>query len=57
MIEGAAARAGELAAAGQADLGEAEELLVQAALDAGLRGGEREARATVRSGLRAGGAR
>jgi Bifunctional DNA primase/polymerase, N-terminal len=53
----AAARAGEIAAAGQADPGEAEELLVQAALDAGLRGGEREARATVRSGLRAGGAR
>jgi Bifunctional DNA primase/polymerase, N-terminal len=53
----AAARAGELAAAGQADPGEAEELLVQAALGAGLRGGQREARATVRSGLRAGGAR
>jgi hypothetical protein len=53
----AACRAGEMASAGDADLAEAEECLVRAALEAGLRGGEREARATVRSGLRAGGGR
>jgi hypothetical protein len=53
----AACRAGELVTAGQVGAAEAEEALVRAAVDAGLRGGEREARATVRSGLRAGGAR
>jgi Bifunctional DNA primase/polymerase, N-terminal len=53
----AACRAGELVIAGQIGAGDAEEALVRAAVGVGLRGGEREARATVRSGLRAGGAR
>jgi Bifunctional DNA primase/polymerase, N-terminal len=52
----AACRIGELVASGQADQ-DAGELLVAAALDAGLRGGEREACRTVASGLRAGGGR
>jgi hypothetical protein len=50
----AACRAGELVTAGEIDQAAAERLLVQAALDAGLRGGEREAQNTVASGLRAG---
>lgn len=50
----AARRAGEMAAAGEADLGAAGEALVLAALEAGLRGGDREARRTVASGLRGG---
>ena len=53
----AACRAGELVATGRIRASDAEEELQRAAMDAGLRGGEREARATVRSGLRAGGAR
>jgi hypothetical protein len=53
----ASCRAGELVAAGRVRASDVEAELVRAALDAGLRGGEREARATVRSGLRAGGAR
>jgi hypothetical protein len=52
----AACRLGELAGSGQAVDGVAE-LLVAAALDAGLRGGEPEARRTIASGLRAGGGR
>jgi hypothetical protein len=52
----AACRVGELIAAGRVDQAAAE-LLVRAALAAGLRGGEPEARRTVASGLRAGGAR
>jgi hypothetical protein len=49
----AACRLGELAASGQA-VDDAAELLVAAALDAGLRGGEPEARRTIASGLRTG---
>jgi hypothetical protein len=52
----AACRLGELIASGHAGQGAAG-LLVGAALEAGLRGGEPEARRTVASGLRAGGAR
>jgi hypothetical protein len=52
----AACRLGELVASGQTGE-DAGELLVAAALDAGLRGGEPEARRTVASGLRAGGGR
>jgi hypothetical protein len=52
----AACRVGELIAAGQASSVDAD-ILVAAALNAGLRGGETEARNTVASGLRAGGTR
>jgi hypothetical protein len=52
----AACRLGELIAAGQAADTDVE-LLVHAALDAGLRGGEPEARRTAASGLRTGGSR
>ena len=44
----AAYRVGEMAAAGEADAEEAGELLVQAAVTAGIRGGERYARQQVR---------
>jgi Bifunctional DNA primase/polymerase, N-terminal len=53
----AACRAGELVAAGEIDQPAAEQMLVLAALDAGLRGGEQEARRTIASGLRTGGGR
>ncbi len=53
----AACRAGEMVAASKIDRATAEDLLVQAAVDTGIRGGELEARRTVASGLRAGGAR
>jgi hypothetical protein len=52
----AACRAGEMVAAGQVDQTTAERVLIGAALEAGLRGGEPEARRTVASGLRRGGA-
>jgi hypothetical protein len=52
----AACRVGEMIAVGQLDHGTAEQVLLQAALDAGLAGGEREALATIRSGLRRGAA-
>lgn len=52
----AACRAAEMVAAGKIDQATAEELLVRAAVEAGLRGGVPEARRTVASGLRAGGA-
>ena len=51
----AARRAAEMIAAGEADRDAAEELLVAAALEAGLRGGEREARRTFASAMRGGG--
>jgi hypothetical protein len=47
----AACRAGEMVAAHQIEAATAEQVLVQAAVAAGLRGGEREARRTVASGL------
>ena len=47
----AARRAREMVAAGQMDRGTAERLLLAAAIDAGLRGGEPEARRTIASGL------
>lgn len=50
----ASCRAGELVAAGHVDRADIEEALVDAALRAGLRGGEPEARRTVASGIRAG---
>jgi hypothetical protein len=55
----ASCRAAEAITAGEASQGDAEELLVRAALEAGLRGGEREARATFASAMRtvAGGGR
>jgi len=49
----ASCRAAEMVAAGKVDRATAEELLVRAAVAAGLRGGEGEARRTVASGLRA----
>lgn len=48
----AACRAAEMVAAGQVDKGTAERVLVDAALEAGLRGGEAEARRTIASGMR-----
>lgn len=51
----AARRAAEMIAAGEVDRGAAEESLVAAALEAGLRGGEREARRTFASAMRGGG--
>jgi hypothetical protein len=51
----AARRAAEMIAAGEVDRGTAEESLVAAALEAGLRGGEREARRTFASAMRGGG--
>jgi hypothetical protein len=51
----AARRAAEMITAGEVDRGTAEEALVAAALEAGLRGGEREARRTVASAMRGGG--
>jgi hypothetical protein len=48
----AACRAAELVADGRVDRAAAETVLVRAAVDAGLRGGEREAQQTVASGLR-----
>jgi hypothetical protein len=50
----AACRAGEMVAAGEVDQATAERVLVAAALQAGLRGGETEARRTIASGLRRG---
>ncbi|HUY47764.1 MAG TPA: bifunctional DNA primase/polymerase [Streptosporangiaceae bacterium] len=47
-----ACRAAEMIAAGQVDRSMAEDLLVSAALEAGLRGGEREARRTFASAMR-----
>jgi hypothetical protein len=41
-------------AAGEADRQAAEETLIAAALEAGLRGGEREARRTFESAMRGG---
>ena len=52
----AAGRAGEMAAAGEIDLHTAERVLLDAALESGLRGGEPEARRTISSGLRKGAA-
>lgn len=52
----AACRAGELIAAGQASTEMIMEQLMSAAAAAGLRGGEAEARRTITSGMRAGGA-
>jgi len=49
----AACRLGEMTLLGEADRDDAE-LLIQAALDAGLRGGDHEARQTVRSGFERG---
>jgi len=51
----ASRRAAEMIAAGEVDRDTAEELLVAAALEAGLRGGEREARRTFGSAMRGGG--
>ena len=51
----AARRAAEMITAGQVDRSTAEESLVAAALEAGLRGGEREARRTFASAMRGGG--
>jgi hypothetical protein len=51
----AACRAGEMVAAGKIDAVAAEEALIRAAVEAGLRGGETEARRTVASGLRSAG--
>jgi hypothetical protein len=51
----AARRAAEMIAAGDVDRSTAEESLVAAALEAGLRGGEREARRTFASAMRGGG--
>jgi len=48
----AACRAAEMVAAGQLDRATAERVLLDAALEAGLRGGEPEARRTIESGLR-----
>ena len=50
----AACRAAEMIAAGEADRQAAEETLIAAALEAGLRGGEREARRTFASAMRGG---
>jgi len=47
----AACRAAEMIAAGQLDHATAERVLLAAALEAGLRGGEHEARRTIASGL------
>lgn len=52
----AACRARELVTAGELDQHTAESVLVEAALEAGLRGGEPEARRTITSGLRRKGA-
>jgi hypothetical protein len=51
----ASRRAAEMIKAGLIDRGTAEESLVAAALEAGLRGGEREARRTFASAMRGGG--
>ena len=51
----AARRVAEMIAAGEVDRGTAEESLVAAALEAGLRGGEREARRTFASAMRGAG--
>ena len=51
----AARRAAEMITAGEIDRGTAEEALVAAAVVAGLRGGEREARRTFASAMRGGG--
>jgi hypothetical protein len=51
----ASRRATEMIAAGEIDRETAEESLVAAALEAGLRGGEREARRTFASAMRGGG--
>lgn len=48
----AACRAAEMIAGGQLERETAERVLIEAALEAGLRGGETEARRTVASGLR-----
>ena len=53
----AACRAAEMIAAGELARDMAETLLLNAAIGAGLRGGEREARLTIASGLRSGGLR
>ena len=47
----AACRAAEMVAAGSIDRATAEQVLLDAALESGLRGGEREARRTIASGL------
>jgi hypothetical protein len=47
----AACRAAEMVAAGQIERATAERVLLDAAIEAGLRGGEREARRTIASGL------
>ena len=51
----ASCRAAEMVLAGEIDQAAAERLLVDAAIRAGLHGGEPEARRTVASGLRTGG--
>jgi hypothetical protein len=48
----AACRAGEMVRTGEVDQATAERVLVEAALEAGLRGGEPEARRTIASGFR-----
>jgi hypothetical protein len=50
----ASCRAAEMIAAGEVDRQGAEEVLVAAAVEAGLRGGEREARRTFASAMRGG---
>lgn len=52
----AACRAAEMIRAGQLDEATAERVLVDAAIEAGLRGGEAEARRSIASGLRRGAA-
>jgi Bifunctional DNA primase/polymerase, N-terminal len=48
----AACRAAEMVTAGEVDRGTAEKVLIDAALESGLRGGEAEARRTVSSAMR-----
>jgi hypothetical protein len=48
----AACRAAEMVAAGEIERSAAEEVLIDAAVESGLRGGEREARRTVTSAMR-----
>jgi hypothetical protein len=53
----ATCRAAEMITGQEIDRETAEALLLDAALESGLRGGEREARLTIASGLRNGGVR
>jgi Bifunctional DNA primase/polymerase, N-terminal len=52
LLHWASCRAAEMVAAGEADQDSITEALVSAAIASGLRGGEREARRTVASGMR-----